>query len=155
MHTQSLLQEAHKLLHATPTASALEAVIAQIAQRWCTSFGVNNASGLYALEREILKRITSENTAPVMLDINELLDMHAEAAIAAWFDKVQLHSLMIDPQPLSLHRYAFLQANENNDFSEYFLHPAAPFEEIAAAMAHHDVTPTPAYERRQMPRQKI
>ncbi len=151
----SLLQEAHHLLHATPSISALEDIVRRVASGWCMSFGVRDEDTIVRLAHQTLKRMTAPNAGKPTTDIGHFIDMHAEAAIHSWFDRVQKFSQISDPQPLSLLRYAFLHANENGEFSSVFLHDSAPFADIAAALEVHDVAPTPVLERRTMNRQKI
>lgn len=155
MNDHALLAEAHKLLHATPTASALDALVHHAAQGWCSSFGVRNEAAYDRLASATLKNMTAPNAGRPLQDIHHFIDHHAEVAIVEWFAHIQPHLLSAEPQPLSLLRYSFLEANHAGAFSDVFLHPNAPFEEIGAAMAAHDVAPTPAFTRREMPRQEI
>lgn len=135
---------------------AIDAVADPVSRLWCRSFGVSEPHAVERLKGQLADTAIDVISAGGSLDeLQNKLDVAAESAIRAWFGRVLGRSIGETTQALAIVRLAFLDANQDGRWAQWFLDDNAPHAELAADLDAVMIEPTPATRPRQMVRQEL
>lgn len=131
----------------------LDAVCADIARRWCGSFGIHDdlavtrlqlwvTDALNGLPRDIL---TAGRVEALIHDL-------ARDAIIRWF---ALQNIEAKGRTFDRIRHSFLLANRSGRFTKMFMDPDITGTALADALSSDPFAATPELRYREMPRQQL
>jgi hypothetical protein len=159
MFDDTLTHEAHAFMssRALRAVPAIDAIADPVARAWCRSYGVHDTPAAVERLRTLLgdRAVDLLSSGAVIDDLQERLDLEAEAIIFRWFERILGSGMARSTQALAILRLSFLESNSDRRWSAMFLDETIPVAELAADLEAFMIMPTPAINPRAMPRQSL
>ena len=131
-------------------------IAGHVARKWAASFGLGDGIAASRLERALTGMARDRLLAPDgSIDLERTLDEAAFRLTAGWLEAVLGEPVGSSAQRISAARLAFLTANSDGAWSDRFLDPAGPHDDLRTAMAAASFPATPPMALREIERQAL